>query len=66
MRGKKGTTESSAHPEATLKQWKARKAAVHRRQVMSKMSAVKAAGAAADAKRKAHLRKVKGATKPRP
>ena len=33
--GKKGAA-SSARPEETLKQWEARKAAVHRRQVMSK------------------------------
>ena len=62
--GKKGAA-SSARPEETLKQWEARKAAVHRRQVMSKSAAVKAAGAAADAKRKAQIRKVNRTTRPK-
>ena len=63
MRGKKGAT-SSARPEATLKEWEARKAAVNRRQAHRNMADAKRQAAKAEATHKARLRRVHQETKP--
>ena len=65
QRSKKGAPTSSARPEQTLKEWAARKAEVHKRQARRNMADAKDAAVKAEAKHKAHLRKVHRETKPR-
>eukprot|EP00973_Karenia_brevis_P080029 11103293-Karenia_brevis.AAC.1 len=59
----KTAPSSSSRPAETVKQWEARKASVHRRQVRRHMADAKHKAAKAETRHKARLRRVLAQTK---